>query len=383
MNNKWGICQSAKPTNAMNGKPIESFVFGTHLHPRNRVHNQFINGDAFHALPAGLPFVQSGLNRRFIPQTTDSLNLLPTNINKSLRTTQHPKITLSENNVRSNNFNSAFENTYPYSPESRSEQSPLPRIGTSEIHTTSPSPYKKPTLNDVYNDFIRGLDELERKFYSVTLDKLTAISPINRKENGISFVQSGLFLMLSLMALLFEVDLYTREEIENCINIHLTESAKLSSVTENILALFPSSSNDLKFRWSNRLILWPNHTVSDEFKTGPAAALRMHIDTLNGTETPEKIAEILNNMVEIDSGGSIRNTFEEDDLAEGAQAILLTTLYLRGRWRSAPTVLNGSRPFRDTENSPTRSIRCIRINDVMRYADLTEWDAEVLLLTYL
>lgn len=82
-----------------------------------------------------------------------------------------------------------------------------------------------------------------------------------------------------------------------------------------------------------------------------------------------------------DSGGAMRNTFEEDDLAEGKCSILLSTTYVRARWRSPPTVLNDSRPFRDSEDVHSlRSVRMIRINDIMRYAALQELNAEVRLI---
>lgn len=78
-------------------------------------------------------------------------------------------------------------------------------------------------------------------------------------------------------------------------------------------------------------------------------------------------------QVEKDSGGVIRDTFDPEEMSGGVRAVALTTLYLRGRWRAAPTVLNGSRPFRDAESAPHRTVRMIRINDLMRYASLDDW----------
>ncbi|XP_045486517.1 glia-derived nexin isoform X3 [Pieris rapae] len=113
---------------------------------------------------------------------------------------------------------------------------------------------------------------------------------------------------------------------------------------------------------------------------GAAAAGRIKIEHLNDTQTPEKLTAILNNMVEIDSGGALRDTFEDHELSEGVCVILMTTVYLRARWRSPPTLLNGTFPFYDDERE--RNARMIRINDIMGYADLPEWDAEALEIKY-
>nr|XP_012547720.2 serine protease inhibitor 29 isoform X1 [Bombyx mori] len=201
----------------------------------------------------------------------------------------------------------------------------------------------------------------------------------NRKENGISFVQSALFLQILLVAL--STDSKNRKEIEDCLKLKIPEEEK-NDIIKRTLSLFPRSDNALKFHWSYRLALRPGFVLNDEFRTGAAAALHLHEHRFNGTETPEDIANILNNMVEIDSGGAIHNTFTKDDITEESNAIFLTTVYIRGRWRSAPTVLNGTLPFMDVENTPQRNVRCIRINDNMRYADLSEWDAEAIEIFY-
>lgn len=73
----------------------------------------------------------------------------------------------------------------------------------------------------------------------------------------------------------------------------------------------------------------------------------------------------------------MRDTFEEEELSEGMCAVLLSTMYVRARWRSAPTVLNGTHAFLDSAAAPQRTMRMIRINDIMRYTELNEWDAEV------
>ncbi|XP_047515134.1 uncharacterized protein LOC125056181 isoform X3 [Pieris napi] len=101
---------------------------------------------------------------------------------------------------------------------------------------------------------------------------------------------------------------------------------------------------------------------------------RRELDECTGFNVPEQ--------VEIDSGGALRNTFEEDELSKGICAVLISTVYLRARWRSPPTLLNGTFPFYDDERAPERNARMIRINDIMGYADLPEWDAEALEIKY-
>lgn len=81
--------------------------------------------------------------------------------------------------------------------------------------------------------------------------------------------------------------------------------------------------------------------------------------------------------MEADSGGAMHNTFEEEELSSGVCGVALGTLYMRGRWRAAPTLLNDSRLFRDAEGAPLRYTRLFRINDIVGYAYLHEWDAEV------
>lgn len=73
----------------------------------------------------------------------------------------------------------------------------------------------------------------------------------------------------------------------------------------------------------------------------------------------------------------MRDTFEEDELSESICSILLTAMYIRPRWRAAPTVLNGTHLFYDADDAPARFMRMIRINDIMRYTELNEWDAQV------
>ncbi|XP_060809964.1 uncharacterized protein LOC106138704 isoform X3 [Amyelois transitella] len=104
--------------------------------------------------------------------------------------------------------------------------------------------------------------------------------------------------------------------------------------------------------------------------------VKMKIDNCIGIRTH------ISDAVEEDSNGAIHNTFEPEDLSGTISAVFLTTLYLRSRWRTAPTVLNGSRIFRDAYEDPDRTIRMIRINDMMRYANLIDCDAEAIEVFY-
>lgn len=79
-------------------------------------------------------------------------------------------------------------------------------------------------------------------------------------------------------------------------------------------------------------------------------------------------------QVESDSGGALRDTFDAEDVSDGVKDVLLSTIYFRCRWRTPPTLLNGTTTFRDNSN---RTTPMFRVNDVINYADLTEWDAEV------
>lgn len=82
----------------------------------------------------------------------------------------------------------------------------------------------------------------------------------------------------------------------------------------------------------------------------------------------------------------MRCAFSEGEVLEGVHAALLSTMYLRARWRTAPTLLNGTHAFYDgvdphsrnaEDASKIRETYMIRLNDIMRYANLREWDAEV------
>ncbi|XP_047040706.1 uncharacterized protein LOC124645018 isoform X1 [Helicoverpa zea] len=232
-------------------------------------------------------------------------------------------------------------------------------------------------------EFTQSLDHFERQFYKVTFTKLTAISPVDRQENGMSFVQSGFFLLLTLMAISKDIDSNTRTEIDQCIGFKLSNMDSVG-VIRHFISTLPNSSDKLKLRQTSRLMLWPNKDWNSRCpgSSAEATALKLQVDKFNGTETPEKITSILNKKVEVDSGGAIHDTFEEDDVSRGVTAVLLTTLYVRGRWRAAPTVLNGTRPFHDADNAPKRDVRMIKINDIMQYADLPEWDAQAIEISY-
>ncbi|KPI93288.1 Serpin B10 [Papilio xuthus] len=234
---------------------------------------------------------------------------------------------------------------------------------------------------EIMAKFIRSLDSLERKFYKATFEKLTLSSPVERKENGISFVQTGIFLHLALMALSSEVDVETRREIEKCIDLELTDREKIYILRE-IVSSLPKTSDALKFRLSSRFVMGRRRPLKPQFQHGLAPAMRLRIDRLNTTDTAQALTDSLNKMVEKDSKGAMRDTFEEEELSEGMCAVLLSTMYLRARWRSAPTVLNGTHSFLDSDSAPQRTMRMIRINDIMRYTELHEWDAEAIEIFY-
>ncbi|XP_059049289.1 leukocyte elastase inhibitor-like [Achroia grisella] len=231
------------------------------------------------------------------------------------------------------------------------------------------------------SEFNKALDKLERKFYMVTFLKLSSISPVERRENGISFVQSALFLQLLLMTISTEVNSSTKTEIDDSIGLHITDADKIDLIKE-IIATLPSTDMDLVFRWQSRLAVGANQNVSGQFTNGAAAALQLHLVHFNVSESPQTLAQKLNRMVEEDSKGAMHDTFEEDEFSEGLRALAMNTVYFRARWRSAPTVLNGSRQFRDADAAPSRTVRMIRINDIMRYGDLPECNAEAVEVSY-
>ncbi|XP_075985765.1 antichymotrypsin-2-like [Anticarsia gemmatalis] len=232
-----------------------------------------------------------------------------------------------------------------------------------------------------FEKFSRSLDHFERKFYVITFNKLLSISPQERRTNGMSFVQSGFFLQLVLMALALEVDPQSKAEITKSTGFQGSD-VETTNFIRNLISHLPKSSDKIKFRAASRLILWPGRNLTPTFCGGAAAALRLNIDSFNGTERPDQIVSVLNRNVEADSGGVIRDTFDEDDVSGGVTAVLTTTLYLRARWRSAPTVLNGTTPFRDADGAPHRNVRMVRLNDVMGYADIREWDAQAIEIPY-
>ncbi|XP_050665375.1 leukocyte elastase inhibitor C-like isoform X1 [Leptidea sinapis] len=229
--------------------------------------------------------------------------------------------------------------------------------------------------------FLHTLDHLERVFYSTTFAKLSSISPPDRRQNGISFVLSGLFLQIALIAISTEVDPATRKEIDKTSGFHVSDQIKTKALS-TITSWLPGTSKDFTFRWAMRIVLPRGLELSDEFTRGPASALRLKVNHIDVNETTEAIMQKLNHMIEVDSGGAMRDTFDEEDLSNGICAVLMTSMYVRPRWRASPTLLNDSYPFRDADGAPNRTTRMIRINDIMRYADLTEWDAEALEINY-
>ncbi|CAK1548273.1 unnamed protein product [Leptosia nina] len=227
----------------------------------------------------------------------------------------------------------------------------------------------------VINMFIHALDHVERTFYATTYAALISISPANRKENGISFALSGLFLQMALIAFSTEVDNETRAEINKFTAFDVTEQDKLGMI-QSLLAWLPASSDRLKFKYATRLVLKRGIRLSQNFLRGAAVSAQIKIDYVNGTESVEDLTNILNRMVVEDSEGAMHNTFDEDELAEGVCAVLISTLYVRARWRSPPTLLNGTLPFYVSDKVPKQT-RMVRINDMMRYIRLPQWDSEV------
>lgn len=61
----------------------------------------------------------------------------------------------------------------------------------------------------------------------VTFSKLSSISPVERHENGISFVQSGLFLYFLLTALATDVDPETKAEIDSSLGLSVGDSVNI------------------------------------------------------------------------------------------------------------------------------------------------------------
>ncbi|XP_063832644.1 uncharacterized protein LOC135081777 isoform X2 [Ostrinia nubilalis] len=249
------------------------------------------------------------------------------------------------------------------------------------ISNLNPEESEVERRKDLLDSYSVSLDELERKFYSITFNKLKSISPEGRRENGISFVQSGLFLSLQLMAFSTETDENTTAEIDQCLGLNITKSDKIN-IIKDVLSDMPKSNFDLKWRWSSRLVLGAEQNVSEDFRSGAASALQLFLGKFHGNETDKILAQTLNHMVEEDSGGAIRDTFDPEELSDGVRAVALTTLYMRGRWRSAPTVLNGSRPFRDADGSPPRTVRMIRLNDYVRYANFEDWKFQAIEIFY-
>ncbi|XP_063632949.1 uncharacterized protein LOC134804024 [Cydia splendana] len=238
-----------------------------------------------------------------------------------------------------------------------------------------------PTKRDIiFRIFRKTLDRVERKFLLSAFNKLTAISPDNRKENGISFLQSGLFLYHLLMTLSITMDQNAVREIEEYIGLNMSEADKIE-ILERTVSWLPKSSAELKFRWSSRLVL-QRAADGDAFHSAAARALPLRLSWLDGNETTAQLTETLNSMVMSDSGGSMHDTFSEDEVESGVCAAALGTVYLRGTWRAAPTLLNDTLPFRDAPAAPQRSSRYFRLNDLMGYSYLHEWETEAIEIPY-
>ncbi|XP_061382948.1 uncharacterized protein LOC116769389 isoform X2 [Danaus plexippus] len=228
-------------------------------------------------------------------------------------------------------------------------------------------------LYSFFDQYKQSLVQFNRIFYKISATKLMFSQ--KEKENGISFVQSGLLLYMALLSLSTEVDLETKKEIDTCL---MNASSHMKKITDfqHIAAWLPQPNNDLKFRWAVRLVLEERLEMSQQFLGGIKNGTKIVIEHFNSTASRDNVYDTLNRMVEIDSGGAMRDTFIEDDFLDGFCSILITTMYIRSRWRSAPTVLNGTYPFKDG-STREKSVNMIKLNDIMGYGDLKECDAEM------
>ncbi|KOB77520.1 Uncharacterized protein OBRU01_03874, partial [Operophtera brumata] len=64
--------------------------------------------------------------------------------------------------------------------------------------------------NHLNESFIFALDQFENQLYAINFNKFTALTPAANRDSGMSFIQSGLFLEMALMALSTEVDVGMR-----------------------------------------------------------------------------------------------------------------------------------------------------------------------------
>ncbi|XP_026323873.1 uncharacterized protein LOC113233105 isoform X2 [Hyposmocoma kahamanoa] len=158
-------------------------------------------------------------------------------------------------------------------------------------------------------------------------------------------------------------------------------------IVKHTVSSLPKSNQDLSFRWAHRLAV----NGSWHSRSHAVSALGLRVNQINHLNSTSAITSALNRMVEEDSGGAMHCAFTEDELLEGVHAALLSTVYLRARWRTAPTLLNGTHAFYDgvdpnsrdeADANKIRETHMIRINDIMRYADLKEWDAQALEIFY-
>ncbi|GBP21442.1 hypothetical protein EVAR_12043_1 [Eumeta japonica] len=207
----------------------------------------------------------------------------------------------------------------------------------------------------------------------------TLTSTRKRDTDGISFVQSALALQLLLIALSTETENDATLQINNLTGFDVSTEDKITCI-KYVMSQLPVSSDVLKFRWSSRLVMNPRVELSDRFMTraAPALGLRVHRLTDHEAEDPRRLTGLLNDMVVEDSNGAMHDTFELEELSGGVHAALLSTIYVRAQWRTAPTLLNGTWPFYDTDGSRTpRPVGMFRVNDVVGYADLDEINAQL------
>ncbi|XP_041974468.1 antichymotrypsin-2-like [Aricia agestis] len=231
-------------------------------------------------------------------------------------------------------------------------------------------------VNSPLSEFYRSLEHFERRIYWTTFSKIAAVGDVERRENGMSFVQSSLFLFMALLAVSMKMDEEARNEIQKTIGYRLDET-DAPAILQEVTSRLPTSSASFKFLWAIRLVLKDGMKVENMKQA--AKAMKLNIDTVANNDI--ELTSVLNNMVSNDSAGAMKNTFEEEELVNGICAVLLTTLYVRPRWRASPVVLNGTTEFHDSDN-PKKLTRMISINDEMLYANLEDLDAEAVQIQY-
>lgn len=75
----------------------------------------------------------------------------------------------------------------------------------------------------------------------------------------------------------------------------------------------------------------------------------------------------------------MKDIFDESDLrGSDTSIVIVSSIYYRNKWLYSPTVLNDTMNFRIKEFGKNESIKMYRINGMMPYANIIEWDAQVI-----